>query len=435
MPALKYLTLALLTAGLLVNAAIVLEALPRTGGVIPGTSGALDYSVGVGDLYDLIAENLDQGYGYRVDPHMGETMLREPGYPLIVAMVFKLKGLGNEGPRIACILLAFGAALVLLRLTRKITEDRTVALIAALLFLVYPGTLVAEARAGNDIPCIFTTLLFVLALYQAVEKRSFWLFGLTGVLLGVAALVRSEVLLFTLFLLAYFLFTSRDWAARGKAVLQMVALATGTLVALSPWIIRNYLLVHQFVPTSTLAGVAAQEGLYTCEHLSEYESFALAQRGAGRERAKVARQLGLPFEGSYYYQFFYSPQDELRFNRALLNRVSEEYRSAPGVLVGCTAENVVFKFWFLGKTPQATRMNMVVQLPLLALALGGILVLYKHRLLRKVAIILLYVVYVPIIHAPIIAHARHSMLVVAFLAVPAAVFLAWVWHALRMQHT
>jgi hypothetical protein len=215
----------------------------------------------------------------------------------------------------------------------------------------------------------------------------------------------------------------------------MAALAAGILVAMSPWIIRNYLLLHEFVPTSTLGGVAAQEGFYTCEHLSQYQSFALAQRGAGRERAEVARQLGLPFEGSYYYQFFYSPQDEVKFNRALLNHVSEEYRSHPEVLVGCAAENLVFKFWFLGKGPQATRTNMLVQLPLLALALGGIIVLYKCGLLRKAAIILLYVVYVPIVHAPIIAHARHSMLVVPFLAVPAAVFLAWAWHVLRTKHS
>ncbi len=163
----------------------------------------------------------------------------------------------------------------------------------------------------------------------------------------------------------------------------MVALAAGILVATSPWIIRNYLLVHEFVPTSTLGGVAAQEGLYTCQHLSQYESFALAQRGAGRERAEVARQLGLQFEGSYYVPSFHTPQDEVKFNRALLTHVSEDYRSDPRVLVGCAAENIFFKFWFLGRNPQATRMNILVQTPLLAIALGGIIVLYKLGLPSK----------------------------------------------------
>jgi hypothetical protein len=278
-------------------------------------------------------------------------------------------------------------------------------------------------------------LLFMAALYWAVEEESLWLYGVAGLLLGVAALVRSEVMLFPLFPLAYFLFTSRGRGARAKVVLRMVALAVGTLVAMSPWIIRNYLLVHEFVATDTLGGVAEQEGLFTCEHLSQYDSFHNAQRGAGRERAEIARQLGLQFEGSYYYQFFYTPQDEIKFNRALQNHVVAEYRSHPGILVGCSAENLFYKFWFLGKTPQATQMNMLVQLPLLAIALGGLIVLYALGLLQKAAIILLYVAYVPIIHAPIIAHARHSMLVVAFLAVPAAVFLAWAWHVLQTQQS
>jgi len=302
-----------------------------------------------------------------------------------------------------------------------------VALIAALLFLLYPGTLVAEARAGNDIPCVFSMLLFMAALNWAVEEESIWLYGMAGLLLGVAALVRSEVMLFPLFPLVYYLCTSRGWGARGKVVLRMGMLAVGTVVAMSPWIIRNYLLVHEFEATDTLGGVAEQEGLFTCEHLSQYGSFYLAQRAAGLERAEIAKQLGLGLEGSYYYQFFYTPQDEIRFNRALQNHVAEEYRDHPRVLAACSAENLFYKFWFLGKTPQATKMNVLVQLPLLSCALGGLIVFYGLGLLRKAAILLLYVAYVPIIHAPIIAHARHSMLVLAFLAVPAAVFLVWAW--------
>ena len=432
-PVPRYLTFTLLIVGLLVNTAIVLVVLPGTGGVIPDAPGHVAYSLQFGDLYDFIAKNLAQGYGYRVEPYMGDTILREPGYPLLIAAMYKIGGNGNQVPRLACILLAFGAALILLRLTRKITGDRAIALIAALLFLLYPGTLVAEARAGNDIPCVFTMLLFMAALYWAVEKENPWLYGIAGLLLGGAALVRSEVMLFPLFPLAYFLFTSKGWGARCKVVLRMAALAIGTLVAMSPWIIRNYLLVHEFVATDTLGGVAEQEGLYTCEHLSQYDGFYAAQRAAGLERAKVARQLGLQFEGSYYYQFFYTPQDEVKFNHALQNHVVAEYRSHPEVLVGCSAENLFYKFWFLGKTPQATQVNMLVQLPLLVMAFGGVIVLYALELLRKAAIFLLYIVYVPIIHAPVIAHARHSMLVFAFLAVPAAVFLAWAWHVLRTR--
>lgn len=433
-PAPRYLVFTLLIASLAVNAAIVLVGLPRTGGVIPGTNGTLDYSVRFGDLYNRIADNLYEGHGYRVDSQMGETILREPGYPLLIAGMYRIVGHSSQVPRITCILLAFGSALLLLELTRKITGDRTIALIAALMFLLYPGTLVAEARAGNDIPCIFTMLLFMVLLYHAMEKKSTWLYGVAGVSIGIAVLVRSEVMLFPVFVLGYLLITSTSWKARGKAVLQMLALAAGLLVAMSPWILRNYLLVHKVVLTDTLGGVAMQEGLFTCEHLPHYHDFYLTQRAAGAERADIARQLGLRFQGSYYYQFFYTPQDEMTFNRALLDHVLATYRTDPGVLAHCAADNMLFRFWFLGKTSQATQLNMLVQLPVLALSLGGIIVLYKLGLLQKAAVVLLYIAYIPLIHAPIIAHARHSMLVIAFLAVPAATFLGWVWHFQRTQH-
>jgi len=40
------------------------------------------------DGYDQIAWNLAQGHGYRLYPDASPTMLRTPGFPLVVAMLF-----------------------------------------------------------------------------------------------------------------------------------------------------------------------------------------------------------------------------------------------------------------------------------------------------------------------------------------------------------
>jgi len=419
----------ILFAALLAYAAIVLVGVPDVRSPLART-----YSLDFGDLYDLIAKNLDQGNGYRVDPAMGNTMLREPGYPLLLAAVFKLGGYGIQQARVACVLLAFGAALLLLQLTRKITGDTMTALAAALLFLLYPGIVVAEAHAGVEIPSIFTVLLFVLVLYCAVEKGCLRLYWAAGLLLGLAVLVRSEVLLFPLLLLVYLLLGARGWVERWKVVERTAVLALGAVVVMSPWITRNYVLVHEFVPTATVAGVAAQEGLYTCENAAPAEPFWVGQMKAGFEREKLATRLGKPFLGPYY-QLFYTPHDEVAFNHALLNQVSTEYRSHPALLARCAAKNLFFNFWFLGKTRQSVLLNVIMQAPLLGLAIGGAAVLRKRGLLRKAGIVLLYILYIPAVHAPIIAHARHSMLVVPFLAILAAASLVSAWRALRMQNS
>jgi 4-amino-4-deoxy-L-arabinose transferase-like glycosyltransferase len=417
----------ILFAALLVNAAIVLVALPKVSSPL-----TLTYSLSFGDLYDMIARNLYQGNGYRVDPAMGNTMLREPGYPLLLAAVFELAGYGIQQARVVCVLLASGAALMLLRLTRKITGDAMTSLAAALLFLLYPGIVVAETRAGIEIPSIFTVMLFMLVLYSAVEKGSLWRYWAAGLLLGVAVLVRSEVLLFPLFLLVYLVFASKSASERVKIALRIAALGLGTVVVMSPWIIRNYRLVHKFVPSATVAGVAAQEGLYTCEDTAPGEPFFEAQTRAGFERKEIARQLGKPFAGPYY-QLFYTPQDEFAFNQALLSHVSTEYRSHPELFARCAAKNLFFNFWFLGKRRETTLLNLLMQAPLVGLALGGVVVLWKRGLWRKAGIVLLYILYIPAVHAPIIAHARHSMLVVPFLTILAAAFLVWAWRAFKMR--
>jgi len=425
----KFISL-ILFAALLVNAAIVLVGLPEVSRALP-----LTYSTSFGDFYDMIAKNLAQGNGYRIDPAMGDTMLREPGYPLLLAAVFKLGGYGIQQARVACVLLAFGAAFILLRLARKITGDAMTALAAALLFLLYPGVLVAETRAGIEIPCILTVMLFMLALYGAVEKESLWRYGAAGLLLGAAALVRSEVLLFPVLLLIYLLIAAKGWAERRKVVERIVVLALGAAASMSPWIIRNYKLVHSFVPTATVAGVAAQTGLYTCENASPGEPFFLTDSKAGRARGEIAKQLRIPFVGAQYYQIFYTPQGELEFDQVLRKNVSAEYRSHPALLARCAAKNLFFNFWFLGKTPKSVLLNVLVQAPLLALAFAGFVVLWKRRLLRNAGIFLLYILYVPAVHAPILAQARYSILVVPFLTVLAAVFLVSAGHRLRAQHS
>lgn len=414
-------------AAFLVNAAIVLVGLPEGKSPL-----ALNYSMGFGDLYDPIAKNLAEGNGYRVDPAMGATMLREPGYPLVLAAAFKLGGYGILPARVACVLLSFGTALILLRLARTITGDAMTALTAAVLFLLYPSIIVAEARAGVEMLAIFTAMLFMLVLYSAVEKRCLRRYWAAGLLLGVSVLVRSVVLLFPLLLLVYFLLAASGWPERRKAIERIAVLALGAVLVMSPWIIRNYALVHEFVPTASIPGVSSQEGLYTCESAAPGEPFVLSQTRAGFERAKLATQLGKPFVGPYY-QLFYTPHDEIAFNRALLSHVSTEYRSHPELLAKCAAKNVLFNFWFLGKRPESTMLNVVVQAPLLGLALGGVAVLWKRGLLRKAGIVLLYILYVPAVHAPIIAHARHSTLIVPFLVTLAAVSLVSAWRALRTR--
>lgn len=416
----------ILLAAFLLQAILILAVLPTFGDVV-----APEYGVGFGDLYDLIANNLIQGHGYRIEANMGETMMREPGYPLFLAGVFKLGGYHIEAARLANLLLSLGIGFMMMRLTRRVTNDRVTALIAVLLFLFYPGILIAEARGGVEIAFIFVVMLFMLALHDAVEKGNVWRYFVAGLMLGGVVLVRSTPLLFPAFLLVYLLLTTRGVSERLRLGFKIVVLVFGMVLVMLPWMIRNYRLVQQVVPTATVAGVAAQEGQYTCQNLSFADNFRASQREAAHQRNQFASQLGLPFEG-WYYQYFYSPRDEEQFNKALLQRVAMEYRQRPALLAQCVGKNLV-NIWFLGKTWRATGLNALMQVPLLVLALGGGYLLWKRGLLRKMGIMLMFVLYIIAVQVPIIAHARHSIPVVPFLTILASISLVSIWHAYKAR--
>jgi hypothetical protein len=157
-----------------------------------------------------------------------------------------------------------------------------------------------------------------------------------------------------------------------------------------------------------------------------HNDFYALQKQAGVTRAAIAAELGLPFEGAYYYQVFFDPRDEWIFNMTLFQRAKKLYADNPSLLVDCACKNV-FNFWFLGKTWSVTWLNMLVQIPLLSLAVSGLYLLWKRGQLLRMGILLTFVFCIVAVHLPTIAHARHSVPLIPILAIPASVTLVALW--------
>ena len=390
------------------------------------------YGIGLADGYGILAENLANGQGYRWRADMAETMIREPGYPLLLAAAFKIAGYGIEAARLLNLLLTVGIAVMLMALARRMTNDTRVPVIAALLFLVHPGTLIAEARGGVEILFIFVGFGFMLALHRAVEKGGLWCYLFAGLAFGVVVQVRSTPIGFPVVLLLYALFTAGAHE-RLMAAGRVMILVSGMVVVMVPWLVRNYGLVHEFVPVATLGGVGLQEGLCMCRNVSFGDDLYPVGQAAGRERGELARELGMRFEGVEYLQTFYDAHDETAFNRILYETAAKEYARNPGLLVGCVGKNL-FNLWFLGKTWGITKLNMLVQVPLLALVFCGLTIAWRHGDLHKMGILLTYVGSIAMTHLLVVAEARYSIPLLAFLAIPAGVAVTSIWDKIQ-THT
>jgi 4-amino-4-deoxy-L-arabinose transferase-like glycosyltransferase len=394
---------------------------------------AYRYSLGFADGYGILATNLANGEGYRWRADMAGTMLREPGYPLLLAAAFKVAGCRIEAARLLNLLLAVGIVVMLMALARRVTSDPRAPLIAALLFLLHPGTLVAEARGGVEILFIFVGFGFMLALHWAMEKGSLWRYLLAGLAFGVVVQVRSTPMAFPILLLLYALFMAKEARERLTAILNVAVLVAGMGLVMVPWVVRNYRLVHEFVPVATLGGVGLQEGLYMCQNVSFGDDLYPVGQAAGQIRGRLAHQLGMRFEGEEYFQTFYDARDETAFNRILFESARKEYARNPGLLAGCVGKNL-FNLWFLGKTWDITRINMLVQVPLLALVFYGLRTVCLRRDLRKMGILFIYVGSIAITHLLVVAEARYSIPVLAFLSIPAGIAVVSIWDEVR-THT
>ena len=375
------------------------------------------YGVGRVDNYHSIAKNIVSGHGYRFTPETSLTLMREPGYPYFLAALLYVFDNDREAATIANIIFTSLAAFLVSTLARSVCALRCVPVAAAILFMLHPGLVLTELRGGVESLFTLLVLVFLALLHKAVSTEKAAAYVRAGLVLGVASCVRSTALLFPAFLIFHALLLQGSLRSVARSAWRAALVFACALLVLSPWIIRNELLVGKFIPTASVQGIAMQVGEYLCIHRGEKDMSAL-DMDAAAVRNKLAAAAGYRFDGDYY-QFFYDPRDELKFNSSLGRQVVQDYVQSPAMFAKCAANNV-FNFWFAGKNRAVTVANVCVQLPYILLALWGI-ALGVGRLDRSaVSLLLLFVAYTVAVYVPIHAQARYSIPLIPILAIFAA---------------
>ncbi len=172
------------------------------------------------------------------------------GYAYFAAAFYWLFGDRVWLPVTAQVIINAAAPILLYQLVRPLTSQR-VAVLASLITGVLSFNNVYASTQASDALCTVLFLLSMLTLTRAIGTGRLWLFALSGFIAGLVPQFRPNmVLLPALFAGGYVLYHRT-----GRQLRQAVIYSALVVVALAPWIIRNYQLTGLFLPTSTHGGV------------------------------------------------------------------------------------------------------------------------------------------------------------------------------------
>jgi len=212
--------------------------------------------------YKPYAEGILENGSFPVRGHLGA--ISAPGYPGFLAIVFSAAHFLNidEFSLIIVfnVLIAAGSSVLLFLIVDQLWSKR-IALLTTLAWLTYPIGVWFVKNPHTEIPFIFFLFGAILTFLISIKRRSLTYIILTGILLGLASLIRPIALLFPVVLLLGIFFVMKESAWKLRFLFAAVLLVV-YMFTLLPWEF------HVFSETGGISLVAdtninnVQEGLF-----------------------------------------------------------------------------------------------------------------------------------------------------------------------------
>lgn len=223
---------------------------------------------GDSEVYATIAKNLLQNHAYALDNPFHLTLIRLPGYPVFMAVIFTVFGIKNYNA--VCFVQAFldmGTCLLVAGFVRDHVSRRA-ALVALWIACLCPFTANYTAVPLTECPAIFSVALGLFAAGRLIRSintptsgkctsgkctsgtasrgRAAWLLLTVAALICAISLRPDGVLLWAAIVPGIWWYTRKDAPKAGlRSALLCGLLAVLPLV---PWTIRNYRVYHVFQP-------------------------------------------------------------------------------------------------------------------------------------------------------------------------------------------
>ena len=298
--------------------------------------------------YDGAALSILKGEGIlfpaqRPEPSDTALLARPPGYPVFLAVVYRVLGRSSFTVLLAQnLLLSLTPGLVFLMAERLFSWR--VGLLAGSLAAISPHLAYTSnfvlADAPSALPVLGATLLLLPTECRewAAGRLSFLRCGLAGALIGLGTWLRPNLLLLGPFLALCLPLLYRPWrsaAARGAAV----ALISWAVIA--PITIRNYALYGELVPVSINGGLPFWRGI----------ADAGGQAYGARHSDKGVMWEEAEHYGDPRYGEWWQTPDGIKRDRDRYRRSLAFIRAHPGAYAGAVIRRIARMFEFRADAP------------------------------------------------------------------------------------
>jgi tetratricopeptide (TPR) repeat protein len=182
-----------------------------------------------------------------------DAFFRAPLYVYLLALTYKIFGHSYFFPRLLQIFLGSLSCLLIFLIAKKLF-NQTVAIISGVMASFYAMLIYYDASLLLDSLSVFLDLALLGLLILSAEKPKLLNWFFCGIVLGLSAIARPNILIFVPFILIWMLFGLKNKLFKKAIFFRWIILCAGALLVIMPVTLRNYLVSKDFVLISWQGG-------------------------------------------------------------------------------------------------------------------------------------------------------------------------------------